>query len=202
MNLMQFFTKGLVKENIIFAMVLGLCPTLAVTTSAKNGINMGLAMLVVMIGSNIIISLIRNMIPDKVRIPVFIVIIAAFTTIIELCMKAYTPDIYKALGIYIPLIVANCVPLVSAESSAAKYPVLPSILAAAGTGIGVVLAFGVLGGVREIIGAGTIYEIRFLPEGMKTIMIFIMPPGAFIALGLIIAVFNKFKNRLYGRKPA
>ena len=202
MKLHEFFTKGLVKENIIFGMVLGLCPTLATTTSAKNGTFMGLAMVLVMVGSNLIISLIRKSVPDKVRIPVYIVIIASFTTIIELLMKAYTPDIYKSLGIYIPLIVANCVPLVSAESSAAKFPPLPSMLAGAGTGAGVVIAFFILGGVRELLGAGTIWEIRVLPAHMQTFMLFVMPPGAFIALGFLVMLFAKFKNKLYPRKAA
>ena len=200
MNVFQFFTKGLIKENIIFAMVLGLCPTLATTTSAKNGINMGIAVTLVMLGSNTIISLIRNLIPDKVRIPVLIVIIASFTSIIELLMKAYTPDIYKALGIYIPLIVANCVPLVTAESSAAKHPLIPSVLAALGTGCGVIIAFGIIGSVREILGAGTIYEIRFIPENFNTLILFIMPPGAFIVLGYLIMLFNKFKKFIYKKE--
>jgi len=200
MKLSKFFTKGIIRDNIILSMVLGLCPTLATTTSAKNGINMGIAMVIVMLGSNIIISLIRNQVPDKVRIPVFIVIIASFTSIIEILLKAYMPAIYKALGIYIPLIVANCVPLVTAESSAAKFRVVPSMLAALGTGTGVIMAFGIIGGIREILGAGTFYEIKFVPENFHTLIIFVMPPGAFIVLGYLIMLFNKFKKQFYKRR--
>ena len=202
MKLYEFFTKGLVKENIIFGMVLGLCPTLATTTSAKNGFFMGVAMVVVMVVSNFIISMIRHQVPSKVRIPVYIVIIAAFTTIIQLLMNAYTPAIAKQLGIYIPLIVANCVPLVSAESSAAKYPPLPSVLAGAGTGCGVILAFVVLGGVREFLGHGTFFTLQILPENMKMFMIFVMPPGAFICLGFLVAGFAKVRDRIYPKKAA
>ncbi|MBQ6082800.1 MAG: electron transport complex subunit E [Bacteroidales bacterium] len=188
------FTKGLIKENPILVLLLGCCPTLATTTSAINGMSMGLATTFVLIMSNLVISLLKNFIPDKVRIPCFIVVIASFVTVVQLVMKAYVPDIYETLGLFIPLIVVNCIVLGRAEAFASKNPVLPSILDGAGMGLGFTFALTVLGAIREILGSGSIFDWRFLPEDASTILIFVLAPGAFIALGYLIAIVNRLKN--------
>ena len=188
------FTKGLIKENPILVLLLGCCPTLATTTSAINGMSMGLATTFVLIMSNLVISLLKNFIPDKVRIPCFIVVIASFVTVVQLVMKAYVPDIYETLGLFIPLIVVNCIVLGRAEAFASKNPVLPSILDGAGMGLGFTFALTVLGAIREILGSGSIFDWRFLPEDANTILIFVLAPGAFIALGYLIALVNRLKK--------
>ena len=188
------FTKGLIKENPILVLLLGCCPTLATTTSAINGMSMGLATTFVLIMSNLVISLLKNFIPDKVRIPCFIVVIASFVTVVQLVMQAYVPDIYETLGLFIPLIVVNCIVLGRAEAFASKNPVFPSILDGAGMGLGFTFALTVLGSIREILGSGSIFNLRFLPEDAQTILIFVLAPGAFIALGYLIAIVNRLKK--------
>jgi len=188
------FTKGLLKENPTLVLLLGCCPTLATTTSAINGMSMGLATTFVLIMSNLSISLLKNFIPDKVRIPCFIVVIASFVTVVQLVMQAYVPAIYETLGLFIPLIVVNCIVLGRAEAFASKNPVWPSILDGAGMGLGFTLALTFLGSIREILGSGSIFNWRFLPEDANTILIFVLAPGAFLALGYLIAVVNKVKN--------
>lgn len=188
------FTKGLIKENPILVLLLGCCPTLATTTSAINGMSMGLATTFVLIMSNLVISLLKNFIPDKVRIPCFIVVIASFVTVVQLVMQAYVPDIYETLGLFIPLIVVNCIVLGRAEAFASKNPVWPSILDGAGMGLGFTFALTILGSIREILGSGSIFNWRFLPEDAQTILIFVLAPGAFIALGYLIAIVNRLKR--------
>ena len=188
------FTKGLIKENPILVLLLGCCPTLATTTSAINGMSMGLATTFVLIMSNLVISLLKNFIPDKVRIPCFIVVIASFVTVVQLAMQAYVPDIYETLGLFIPLIVVNCIVLGRAEAFASKNPVWPSILDGAGMGLGFTFALTVLGSIREILGSGSVFNWRFLPEDAQTILIFVLAPGAFIALGYLIAIVNRLKK--------
>jgi electron transport complex protein RnfE len=188
------FTKGLIKENPILVLLLGCCPTLATTTSAINGMSMGLATTFVLIMSNLVISLLKNFIPDKVRIPCFIVVIASFVTVVQLVMQAYVPDIYETLGLFIPLIVVNCIVLGRAEAFASKNPVWPSILDGAGMGLGFTFALTMLGSIREALGSGSIFNWRFLPEDANTILIFVLAPGAFIALGYLIAIVNRLKK--------
>jgi electron transport complex protein RnfE len=192
-NNVKTFTKGLIKENPILVLLLGCCPTLATTTSAINGMSMGLATTFVLIMSNLVISLLKGFIPDKVRIPCFIVVIASFVTIVQLVMQAYVPDIYETLGLFIPLIVVNCIVLGRAEAFASKNPVWPSILDGAGMGLGFTFALTILGCIRELLGNGTIFSLRILPE-TANILLFILPPGAFICLGLLIAIVNQFKK--------
>ena len=192
-NNVKTFTKGLVKENPILVLLLGCCPTLATTTSAVNGMSMGLATTFVLIMSNLVISLLKGFIPDKVRIPCFIVVIASFVTIVQLVMQAYVPDIYETLGLFIPLIVVNCIVLGRAEAFASKNPVFPSLLDGLGMGLGFTLALTLLGCIRELLGNGTIFALRILPE-TANMLLFILPPGAFICLGLVIAIVNKFKK--------
>ena len=187
------FSKGLIKENAVFALFLGLCPTLGVTTSAVNGLGMGLATTFVLVMSNLVVSLVKNQIPDKVRIPAFIVIIATFVTVVELVMKAYVPSLFDALGLFIPLIVVNCLVLGRAEAFASKNSLGSSIIDGLGMGIGFALALTVLGGVREILGSGSIFGLSFIKgDGM---LLFILPPGAFIALGYLIVLANKLKEK-------
>ena len=194
MSNLKTFTKGLIKENPILVLLLGCCPTLATTTSAINGMSMGLATTFVLIMSNLVISLIKNFIPDKVRIPCFIVVIASFVTVVQLVMQAYVPDIYETLGLFIPLIVVNCIVLGRAEAFASKNPVWPSILDGAGMGLGFTFALTILGSIREILGSGSIFDLRLLPEDAQTILIFVLAPGAFIALGYLIAIVNRLKK--------
>lgn len=195
MNLWQNFSKGFLKENAVFALFLGLCPTLGVTTSAVNGLGMGLATAFVLVMSNLVVSLIKNLIPDKVRIPSFIVIIATFVTIVELVMKAYVPDLFNALGLFIPLIVVNCVVLGRAEAFASKNSVGSSIIDGLGMGLGFALALTILGSVREILGSGSFFGMKFI--GGDGILMFILPPGAFIALGYLIMLMTKLRKRIY-----
>jgi electron transport complex protein RnfE len=195
MGNLKFFTNGLLRENPTFVIVLGTCPTLAITTSAVNGLGMGAATTFVLVFSNLFISLLKNFIPDKVRIAAFIVIIATFVTIVDLVMKAYTPDLYKALGIFIPLIVVNCIILGRAEAFAQKNDVLPSILDGLGMGLGFTLAITLIGSIREILGNGSIFNIPLLGENATTILIFVLPPGAFVTYGFLIAIMNRIKYK-------
>jgi electron transport complex protein RnfE len=189
MNQMQNFTKGFLKENPILVMILGACPTLATTSSMINGIGMGLATTFVLLGSNTVIAMMKNVIPDKVRIPAFIVVIATFVTIVDLAMQAYVPSLYETLGIFIPLIVVNCIVLGRAEAFGSKNTVWSSVVDGAGMGLGFTAALGVLGAIREILGGGAIAGFKFI-EG-DGILVFILAPGACIALGYLIAVVNK-----------
>lgn len=193
-NNLKVFTKGLIKENPILVLLLGCCPTLATTTSAINGMSMGLATTFVLIMSNLSISLLKNFIPDKVRIPCFIVVIASFVTIVQLVMQAYVPEIYATLGLFIPLIVVNCIVLGRAEAFASKNPVWPSILDGAGMGLGFTLALTLLGCIREILGSGSIFGWSFVPDDAQTILVFVLAPGAFLALGYLIAIINKLNK--------
>jgi len=195
MNFIKELQRGLLKENAVFVLLLGMCPTLAVTGSAINGLGMGLASTTVLLGSNMVISLIKNLIPDKVRIPVFIVIIASFVTVIDLIMAAYTPDLHEELGIFIPLIVVNCVILGRAEAFASKNSFLASLVDGLVMGLGFTFALTLLGSVREILGAGSIFGWRFVHEDASTILLFILQPGAFIALGFVIAFVNKLTKK-------
>ncbi len=196
MSMMHEFTKGFIKENPILVLLLGMCPTLAVSSSAINGLGMGLAATAVLVGSNAVIAAIKNLIPDMVRIPAFIVVIASFVTIVDLSMQAYTPALSESLGVFIPLIVVNCIILARAEAFASKNGVVGSLLDGIGMGIGFTIALTVLGGLREIIGNGTIFGIALFGENPTTVLMFIMPPGAFIALGLLIAFVNKFVKKV------
>jgi electron transport complex protein RnfE len=195
MNKLEIFKNGIGKENPIFAQQVGMCATLAITTSLINGFGMGVAVIAVLTGSNIVISLLRKFIPDEVRIPAFVIIIAAFTTIIDLLMHAYTYPLYQALGVFIPLIVVNCIILARAESFASKNGVLDSIIDGLGMGVGYTVAMVVLSSVREILGNGTIAGISILPESYEPMMIMVQPPGSFIALGLLIGLVNYLSRR-------
>lgn len=185
--------NGLVKENPTFVLVLGMCPTLAVTTSARNGLGMGLTTMVVLALSNAFISMLRKVIPDKVRIPAFIVIIASFVTMMELLLEGFLPSLYDALGIYIPLIVVNCIILGRAESYASKNPVLPSLFDGIGMGLGFTVALTCIGAVREILGAGQIFGLTVMPHRYVPVSIFIMAPGAFFVLAMLTAIQNQVK---------
>ncbi|HOW30028.1 MAG TPA: electron transport complex subunit E [Bacteroidales bacterium] len=195
MSVLKNFTNGLIKENPTFVLVLGTCPTLAVTTAAMNGIGMGAATTFVLVCSNVMIAALKNVIPDKVRIAAFIVIIATFVTIVDLVMKAYTPDLYKTLGIFIPLIVVNCIILGRAEAFAQKNNVIPALLDGLGMGLGFTLAITLMGSIREILGNGSVFDIRLISQEAKTILIFILPPGAFITYGYLIAIMNNIKRK-------
>lgn len=190
MNLFKIFKDGIIKDNPIFVQLIGMCSVLAVSTTVINSFAMGLAVTVVLVGSNFVISALRHVIPTKIRIPAFIVVIATFVTIIEMFMQAYTQPIYKALGIFLPLIVVNCIILARAEAFAYKNPVLPSIVDGLGSGIGYTLAIVILGAVRELLGEGTLLGKNILPSSFQPIGLLVMPPGAFIALGILIALFN------------
>ena len=193
MQYIKILTNGIVKENPTFVLLLGMCPTLATTTSAINGLSMGLATMFVLICSNIVISLIKNLTPDKVRIPVFVVVIASFVTILQMCLKAYLPEINKSLGLFIPLIVVNCIILGRAEAFACKNGPVASLFDGVGIGLGFTLGLTLLGMVRELLGAGSLFGIALFPETYN-ILLFILPPGAFISLGYLIAIINNIKK--------
>ena len=192
-NIKERLINGLIKENPTFVLMLGMCPTLAVTTSAMNGLGMGLTTMVVLALSNAFISLLRNIIPDKVRIPAFIVIIASFVTMVELLLEGFIPALYDALGIYIPLIVVNCIILGRAESYASKNPVIPSLFDGIGMGLGFSFALTCIGAVRELIGAGKLFGMNIMPESYIPCSIFILAPGAFFVLAVLTAIQNKIK---------
>jgi electron transport complex protein RnfE len=195
MNKLQIFAKGFLKENPVFVLLLGMCPTLGVTTSAINGLGMGLATTFVLIMSNMVVSLVKDFIPDKVRIPSYIVIIASFVTIVELTMQAYAPSLFEALGIFIPLIVVNCIILGRAEAFASKNRAIDSILDGAGIGLGFAMALTILGAIREILGSGKFFGIDvYSGDGA---LIFVLAPGAFLVLGYLIALSNKLNKKLY-----
>ena len=196
LNPRQNFLKGIIKENPIFVMLLGMCPTLGVTSSAFNGLGMGLATLFVLTMSNIVVSLIKSQVPSKVRIPAFIVIIASFVTVVEMVLEAYIPFLYEQLGIFIPLIVVNCVILGRAEAFASKNNLGASLIDALGMGLGFTLALTVLGATREILGNGSIFEFRFVSEDAQSILLFILPPGAFIALAYLTLAFNRLTRKI------
>lgn len=187
---MERIYNGVIKENPSFVLMLGMCPTLAVTTSATNAIGMGLSTTAVLIVSNWVISLLRKIIPDNVRLPAFIVIVASFVTVTELLMEAYTPTVYDALGIYIPLIVVNCIILGRAEAYASKNPPVLSIMDGLGMGLGFTIALFLLGAVREIVGAGTVFGITMTPSVFEPIAIFVRSPGAFLVLAFLVAIMN------------
>ena len=193
MQYIKILTNGIIKENPTFVLLLGMCPTLATTTSSINGMSMGLATMFVLICSNIVISLIKNLTPDKVRIPVFVVVIASFVTILQMCLKAYLPEINKSLGLFIPLIVVNCIILGRAEAFTCKNGPLASLFDGVGIGLGFTLGLTLLGTVRELLGAGSVFGLLLLPETCN-ILLFILPPGAFISLGYLIAIINKLKK--------
>ena len=193
MNYIGIIKNGITKENPTFVLMLGMCPTLATTTSATNGMAMGLATMAVLICTNFVISLLKNVTPDKVRIPVFIVVIAAFVTILQMVIKAYLPDIDSALGLFIPLIVVNCIILGRAEAFAAKQSPVASLFDGIGIGLGFTLGLTLLGIFREILGSGSVFGVTLLPETYN-ILLFVLPPGAFITLGYLIAIVNRIKK--------
>lgn len=193
MNYIKILTNGIIKENPTFVLLLGMCPTLATTTSAINGLSMGLATMFVLICSNIAISLIKNLTPDMVRIPVFIVVIASFVTILQMMMQAFVPSIYATLGLFIPLIVVNCIILGRAEAFACDHGPGESFFDGLGIGLGFSLGLTLLGTVRELLGAGSVFGIVLLPE-TTNMLLFVLPPGAFITLGFLIAIVNKLKK--------
>lgn len=193
MNQIKNFTKGFIKENPVFVLLLGMCPTLGVTSSAINGLGMGLATTFVLFMSNIVVSLVKNFIPDKVRIPAFIVIIATFVTIVELTMQAYLPSLFKSLGLFIPLIVVNCLVLGRAEAFASKNTLFSSMVDGLGMGLGFTFALVLLGGIREILGSGKIFNLTIYSENYVTLL-FVLSPGAFIVLGYLIALINRIKK--------
>ncbi len=185
--------NGIIKENPTFVLMLGMCPTLAVTTSATNAIGMGLSTTAVLMMSNLMISALRKVIPDKVRMPAYIVIIASFVTMVQLLIQAYVPSIYETLGIYIPLIVVNCIILGRAEAYANKNSVLPSFFDGVGMGLGFTVALTILGAARELLGAGTVFGYQIMPAGFTPISILVMAPGAFFVLAILTALQNKLK---------
>lgn len=187
----QNFLKGIIKENPVFVMLLGMCPTLGVTSSAYNGLGMGVATLFVLLMSNVVVSLVKSQIPAKVRIPAFIIIIASFVTIVEMVLEAFIPFLYEQLGIFIPLIVVNCLILGRAEAFASKNNLASSAIDAIGMGIGFTIALTTLGLTREILGNGSIFNFKMVSEDASTLILFILPPGAFIALAYLSAVFNR-----------
>ncbi len=194
MSKLQLITKGLIKENPTFVLMLGMCPTLGTTTSAINGLGMGVATMFVLTLSNIVISLVKNVIPGKVRIPAFIVIIASFVTVVQLVMQAYTPGLYATLGVFIPLIVVNCIILGRAEAFASKNGVLASAFDGIGIGLGFTCSLTLLGTVREMLGSGSIFGAKFI-DG-DGILLFVLAPGAFFALGYLLVLFNKLTAKL------
>jgi electron transport complex protein RnfE len=194
MNKLKIILNGIITENPTFVLLLGMCPTLGTTSSAINGMSMGLATMFVLMCSNVVISCVKDFIPDKVRIPSFIVIIAAFVTVLQLCMQAYLPALYQSLGLFIPLIVVNCIILGRAEAFAAKNNPFDSLLDGIGIGLGFTMALTLLGATRELLGTGRIFNLSIFPEEYGALA-FVLAPGAFIALGLLIAFVNKLKTR-------
>ena len=194
MNQWKNFTKGFIKENPVFILLLGMCPTLGVTSSAINGLGMGLATTFVLLMANIVVSLVKDFIPDKVRIPSFIVIIASFVTVVQLTMQAYLPSLYKSLGLFIPLIVVNCIVLGRAEAFASKNSLVSSAIDGLGIGLGFTFSLVLLGSIREILGSGKIFNFTIYSENYVTLL-FVLAPGAFIVLGYLIAIINRIKKK-------
>ncbi len=197
-SLMKEFTKGIVKENPVLCLVLGTCPTLAVTTGVSSALGMGAAATIVLVCSNAVISALRKVIPGKVRIPAYITIIAAFVTIVQMLVKAYAPSLNDALGVYLPLIVVNCIILGRAEMFASKNPVLPSILDGLGMGIGFTATLFIMGSIREILGAGSWMGLSIPIISSNPVLIFILPPGGFFVFGMLIAIANKLNSKASG----
>lgn len=195
MSIVTEFTKGIYRENPVFRLVLGLCPTLAVTGSVENGVGMGLAATIVLLCSNFIISLFRNLVPKKIRIPIFIVVIATFVTMVEMLMAAYQPDLHKSLGIFVPLIVVNCIILGRAEAFASRRPVLHSVIDGLGMGLGFTLSLVIISAIRELLGNGSFYGMPVLPAAYKPVMVMVMAPGAFLTLGYVIGFFNWLESK-------
>jgi Na+-translocating ferredoxin:NAD+ oxidoreductase subunit E len=195
MNQLKNFTKGFFKENPILVLLLGNCPTLAVTSSAMNGLGMGVATTFVLFMSNVFISAVRNFVPDKVRIPAFIVIIASFVTVVDLLMQAYTPALSKQLGIFIPLIVVNCIVLGRAEAYAMKNTVFSSFIDGLGMGLGFTMALVIIGSIREMLGSGSLFGHKFIPENADGILVFVLAPGAFMTLGFLIALLKRLQQK-------
>ena len=193
MNNFKVLMNGIIKENPTFVLLLGMCPTLGTTSSALNGMSMGLATTFVLVCSNVVISLLKNLIPDMVRIPAFIVVIASFVTALQMCMQAFVPDIYATLGLFIPLIVVNCIILGRAEAFASKNGVVPSFFDGLGMGLGFTIALTILGAVREILGTGKVFGCELWSEDYG-MLLFVLAPGAFIVLGYLIAIVNKMKK--------
>lgn len=193
MNNIKVLLNGIIKENPTFVLLLGMCPTLATTTSGLNGMSMGIATMFVLICSNMAISALKNVIPDMVRIPAFVVVIASFVTILQMVMQVAVPDLYKTLGIFIPLIVVNCIILGRAEAFASKHGVIPSFFDGLGIGLGFTIALTLLGSIRELLGSGKIFDITIFP-GSYGMLIFVLAPGAFITLGFLIAIVNKIRK--------
>ena len=193
MNNWKVFLNGLIKENPTFVLLLGMCPTLGTTSSALNGMSMGLATTFVLICSNIVIALLKKFIPDMVRIPAYIVVIASFVTLLQMLMQAYLPSLYASLGLFIPLIVVNCIILGRAEAFAAKNTALPSLFDGLGMGLGFTWALTLLGAVRELLGTGAVFGFTLLPSATN-MLVFVLAPGAFIVLGYLIAIVNKIKK--------
>lgn len=193
MSNVKVLMNGIIKENPIFVLLLGMCPTLGTTSSALNGMSMGLATMCVLVCSNMVISALKNLIPDMVRIPAYIVVIATFVTVVQMCMEAFLPDLYSSLGLFIPLIVVNCIVLGRAEAFAAKNNLLSSAFDGLGMGLGFTVALTLLGGVREMLGTGKLFGFAFMPEEFGS-LIFVLAPGAFIALGYLIAIVNKLRK--------
>ena len=193
---LKYLTNGIIKENPVLRLMLGTCPTLAVTTAAINGIGMGVAATVVLLGSNIVISLLRNIIPDKVRIPAYITIIAGFVTIVQMLVKAFLPSIDSALGIYLPLIVVNCIILGRAEMFASKNPIIPSILDAIGMGIGFTATLTLMGAIRELIGAGSLFGFTVTANFVSPMVVMLLPPGGFFVFGILVALSNKIAEKM------
>lgn len=194
MNRFKIVINGIIKENPVFCLLLGMCPTLGTTTSAINGMGMGLCTTFVLICSNAVISLLKNVVPDKVRIPAFIVIIASFVTLLQLCMQAYLPSLYESLGLFIPLIVVNCLILGRAESFASRNTPIDSIFDGIGMGLGFTLGLTTLGLIRELLGSGSIFGYKFIGDA-DGMLVFVLAPGAFIVLGYLIALVNKLKSK-------
>ena len=191
---LAFFTNGLIRENPVLRLVLGTCPTLAVTTAAVNGIGMGLAATAVLVCSNIAISLLRNIIPARVRIPAYITVIAGFVSVVQMLVKAFAPAIDKSLGIYLPLIVVNCIILARAEMFASKNSVLPSILDGLGMGIGFTAVLTLMGAIRELLGAGTLFSLPVTSNFISPMIIFLLPPGGFFVFGMLVAAKNRLRD--------
>ena len=195
MKPLKILKNGIIDENPVLVQVVGLCSVLAVSTTAMNSLAMGVAVIAVLLGSNTVISLMKNFVPDKIRIPIYIVVIATFVSVVQMVLRAYLPDIYDSLGIFIPLIVVNCLILARAESFASKNGVISSIIDGIGQGLGFTLAIGILGILREVLGAGTLFGMELFGNGFEPAAVFVAAPGAFILLGIMAAVFNKLVKK-------
>ncbi|NLC11130.1 MAG: electron transport complex subunit E [Firmicutes bacterium] len=195
-NFGQHLTRGILHDNPVFRLVLGMCPTLAITVLAVNALGMGLSVIVVLVCSNVVISLLREVIPSKVRIPAYIIIIATFVTLVDMLLNAFSPDLHRALGIFIPLIVVNCIILGRAEAFARKHPVLPSLADGLAIGVGYTLTLLVLATIREVFGSGTFFGLSLFGESFQPMLLLASPPGAFITLGLLMAAFNYLYKKL------